>query len=422
MSLTSVSCKIMEHIICSHIHKHLDRHSILSKFQYGFRRKHSCEAQLLITTHDLASLRDRGTQVDMAILDFSKAFDTVPHNKLLHKLKRYGVGGSIHAWVASFLKQRDQCVVVDGQQSNWVHVDSGVPQGTVLGPLLFLLHINDLPDSVSSTTRLFADDCLIYRPINSVEDQLELQRDLDSLQEWSERWGMRFNPGKCNVMRINRGKNPHERYYSLCGVILAQVTEAKYLGVTISQDLEWSSHVAGVATKASRSLGFIQRNLKECPVKLKETAFLALVRSVLEYSCPIWDPHFQKDIIRLEKVQRKGARVILKDYDPYSSVTAMLDRLGWESLQERRRELRLALLYKIVHGLVVVPTEEILQKSDSRTRKSHQYTHRHIHANTDCFKFSFFPRTVPEFNKVTSETVESGTLHTFKSRLKKERV
>ena len=125
----------------------------------------------------------------MAILDFSKAFDTIPHNKLLHKLKWYGVGGSIHAWVASFLKQRDQCVV-DGQHSDWVHVDSGVPQGTVLGLFLFLMHINDLPDCVSSTTRLFTDDCLIYHPINSAEDQLKLQHDLDSLQEWSERWGM----------------------------------------------------------------------------------------------------------------------------------------------------------------------------------------------------------------------------------------
>ena len=135
----------------------------------------------------------KGSQIDIAVLDFSKAFDTVPHDGLLSKLKHYGIDKNIWQWISNFLKQRKQCVVVDGVSSGLVDVDSGVPQGTVLGPILFLLHINDLPSIVSSKVRLFADDCLIYRQIKSNNDQIELQRDLNLLESWGVKWGMRFN-------------------------------------------------------------------------------------------------------------------------------------------------------------------------------------------------------------------------------------
>ena len=170
VSLTSVPCKILEHIICSHIHKHLDNHHILSAFQHGFRGGHSCESQLLVTLSDLFYWRDKRVQVDVAVLDFAKTFDTVPHQSLLGKLDHYGIQGPILNWIRAFLTGRTQCVVVDGEKSDFVPVQSGVPQGTVLGPLLFLLHINDLPECVSSSVRLFADDCLLYRTIRSDVD------------------------------------------------------------------------------------------------------------------------------------------------------------------------------------------------------------------------------------------------------------
>ena len=132
----------MEHTICKHILNHLDIHKILSAIQHGFRFAHSCKSQLLITLQDLMQYNDNKTQVDIAILDFSKAFDTVPHNKLLYKLNYYGIRCDILNWIEVFLNQRQQSVVIDGVQSDWIHVDLGVPQGTVLGPLLFLLHIN----------------------------------------------------------------------------------------------------------------------------------------------------------------------------------------------------------------------------------------------------------------------------------------
>ena len=142
---------------------HVDQHSILSDKQHGFRSKHLTETQLILTTHDLSKFLNNKSQVDMIIMDFSKAFNTVPHNRLLNKLKRYGINNKTHAWISKFLTSREQRVVVSGEHSPWTHVEYGVPLGTVLGPLLFLIYINDLPNNIHSTVRLFADDCVLYR-------------------------------------------------------------------------------------------------------------------------------------------------------------------------------------------------------------------------------------------------------------------
>ena len=203
--MTSVLCNTVEHIICRHILQHLERYNILTSLQHGFRSGHSCESQLVITMHDIMKTFDLKLQTDLVILDFSKAFDTVPHKKLLHKLNSYG---TTHKWIGQFLTARKQQVVIDGERSRSCSVDSGVPQGTVLGPLLFLCHINDLPSCVTSQVRLFADDCLLYRSIKSINDQIQLQQDLQSLEKWATTWGMKFNATKCYLMTINRSKNP----------------------------------------------------------------------------------------------------------------------------------------------------------------------------------------------------------------------
>ena len=215
VSLTCVSCKLLEHIICTHIHTHLDAHGILTPFNHGFRSKHSCESQLTITTHDLLRRLDRHEQIDLAILDFSKAFDTVPHRRLLSKLSHCGIEGPLHQWISSFLRGRRQSVMVDGVRSREDDVISGVPQGTVLGPLLFLIYISDLPSVLDPSTavRLFADDCVVYRSIKSRDDQIRLQRDLDALHTWGRCWGMKFNTKKCNIMHM--GKTTHSYFYSL---------------------------------------------------------------------------------------------------------------------------------------------------------------------------------------------------------------
>ena len=148
------------------------------------------------------------SQIDVAILDFSKAFDTVPHAGLLRKLEHYGIDSKILLWITNFLNNRKQRVVVDGSFSNYADVESGVPQGTVLGPLLFLLHINDLPSCVNSKVRLFADHCLLYREIKNNQNQIDMQRDLDALMDWGSTWGMKFNAKKCNIMRVSRSRKP----------------------------------------------------------------------------------------------------------------------------------------------------------------------------------------------------------------------
>ena len=179
----------------------------------------------------------KGSQIDIAVLDFSKAFDTVPHDGLLSKLKHYGIDEQIWLWIYNFLKSRKQSVVVDGKQSSLIDVVSGVPQGIVLCPLLFLLHINDLPSVVSSKVRLFADDCLIYRNIKNKEDQIALQKDLNLLENWGNTWGMSFNAAKCNIMRVSLTRDPKLFNYSLTGQVLEEVMDAKYLRVTHSNDL-----------------------------------------------------------------------------------------------------------------------------------------------------------------------------------------
>ena len=273
---------------------------------------------------------DRKIQTDVGILDFSRAFDTVPHERLLGKLASYGISGPLNSWIRAFLTGRTMSVTIDGVTSDPAEVLSGVPQGTVLGPLLFLIYINDMPGVVSNGTyvRLFADDCLAYRPIHSDQDQIILQQDLTALQNWAERWGMRFNTKKCHIMHIHRSQI-RSRIYQLCGEVLYSVSKAKYLGVLISNDLSWNEQVCKVVAKANTTLHFISRNLKHCPRSMRQTAYCSLTRSGMEYCSSVWDPHLQKDKVRLEKVYRRAARVVFNRTwrDPNVSPTALLHQL-----------------------------------------------------------------------------------------------
>ena len=200
VSLTSVCSKLLEHIKVKHIIKHLELYDILTDCQHGFRSRRSCETQLLTFIQDIARNMVHGGQTDIVLMDFSKAFDKVPHQRLLVKLHYYGIRGSLLNCISKFLTQRQQRVVIDGQHSDFVSVDSGVPQGTVLGPLLFLCFINDLPEVTQSPVRLFADDAVIYRKINSPNDNAILQQDLDMLTEWESKWQMAFHQKKCVVL------------------------------------------------------------------------------------------------------------------------------------------------------------------------------------------------------------------------------
>jgi hypothetical protein len=214
----------------------------------------------LTLSHELAEHLHKGIQTDLIILDFSKAFDKVPHNKLLMKMENYGIRGNTWRWVRSFLSDRTQQVLLDGEKSSQLPVVSGVPQISALGPLLFLIFINDLPASVSSKTRLFAYDCILYRNIYTTEDCKVLQEGLHRLEKWEKALGMEFHPGKCNSMSITRARSQFEHRYTLNGHILEDVKEVKYLGLTLSSNLTWNTHIGNITSKANKLLGFLRRN------------------------------------------------------------------------------------------------------------------------------------------------------------------
>ena len=288
-SLTCVPCKLLEHIVGSNIMAHLDEYKLLSDRQHAFRKRHICETQLTTVINDWPKILDNGGQVDTVILDFEKAFDTPLHELLKSKLFGCGIDEKTLKWIDSFLCYRQQRVVVNGAKSDRAPVLSGVPQGPVLGPLLFSLYINDISTDTDSEIRLFADDCVCYREIKDTEDTLKLQKDIDQVGCWARKWGMRFQPVKYNMMQITRKriKKIHASY-TLEGTVLENVENIKYLGITITNNLRWNTHVSNVCTEANRTLGFLRQNLNAGPQEVKEAAYKGLVRAVLEYSGSVW--------------------------------------------------------------------------------------------------------------------------------------
>ena len=353
------------------------------------------------------------------VLDFAKAFDKVNHSLLVQKLDHYGVRGKTNRWIKNFLHDRQQAVVVEGSSSGFIPVRSGVPQGSVLGPCLFLVYINDMPSHVSSNTRLFADDTAVDRQIKTNADPAVLQKDLDALSRWEHQWDMQFHPGKCNVLAVQRCRKPAPpRTYTLHGQELETVSSVKYLGVTVQNDGNWDQHINGLVSKANSTLGFLRRNLKIRSRAIKDTAYKALVRPLLEYSAAIWDPHLQKEIDALEKVQRRAARFVLHQYDTSSSVDQMLQELNWPTLARRRQNGRLTLFYKIVNDLVSVHCPN-LTPSNPRSRRTHQKQYDRVTCRTEYRNNAFLPRTVREWNALPPDVALAPSLDVFASRVQR---
>ena len=259
VSLTSVICKLLERLIKDHLVDLLVKNKLINPSQHGFLKARSCLTNMLCFLEDVTKWVDEGPPVDIISLDLKKAFDKVPHQRLLLKLKAHGIGNGMINWIEKWLIDRRQRVVVDGEVLNWKSVLSGVPQGSVLGPILFLIYINDLDDDITSKVLKFADDTNVSRKIKSDADRQHLQDDLNKLIEWSEKWQMLFNFGKCKCLQT--GHRNEDTQYTMGDTVLNTTEKEKNLGLAISADMKVSEQCGIAAAKGNQILGLIRQNI-----------------------------------------------------------------------------------------------------------------------------------------------------------------
>lgn len=418
ISLTSTSCKILEHIILKHLTLFLENNNLLSPHQHGFRKGLSTVTQLTEVVHDLALCINNCSQTDIILLDLSKAFDRVCHNKLISKLENIIGDGEITNWVEDFVSDRQQFVVFEGALSGTAPVKSGVPQGSVLGPLLFLIYINDITANIDCKIKLFADDCIIYREINDCDDHTALNISLDKIAHWCAEWQMSINLTKTVCMTVTRKKVPSEFTYTINNTPLQRVTQQKYLGVTLTSELRWDAHISNVTAAALRKLFFIRRRLPFAPTQTRLLTYTTFVRPILVYANTVWFPQSVTHIAKVERVQRKAVRFIYNKYRRTDSPTNLLESCGLPTLATRAKLARLTLLHNLVHNRSRIDASKYISLAKSRAlRHKHAYTITEYAFNNDCFKHSFFPQSIREWNSLDSSITRIQSLSEFTSKI-----
>ena len=418
ISLLPIISKLLERHIYLLILHHLQANDILTTSQWGFLEGRSTVTALIKCSDDwLKSLED-GNDTCAIFFDYRKAFDSVPHRPLIVKLRSLGVDDCIVNWVKNYLAERCQVVAVDGVESDPLPVLSGVPQGSVLGPLLFLIYINDLPHAIQDEfahLNLFADDLLLYRIITSAADYLLLQEMICKIEQWTSDNYLSFNTSKCKYMIISRKRNPPlpDIPLQLCGSALERVDSYKYLGVLVSCDLSWSLHIEFACQKARRVLGLLYRRFygQASQDSLKQL-YLSLVRPHLEYASQVWDPHLAKDRNTLEKVQKFACKLATSKWN--SSYEELLDLTDLKSLQDRRLESKLGLLFKMVHNLCFFPDNSWSFRTNSRcNRNTNSLQLSRPFARTNAYMASFFPHTVANWNLLDNNAVTASSYKSF---------
>lgn len=353
IALTSHLVKTLEKIIVSKITTFLESTNQLNKGQHGFRRGRSCLSQLLAHYERIISALESNTVLDVIYLDFAKAFDKVDHGVLLHKLRDMGISGRLGLWISEFLTNRTQFVAVGGSCSDVSPVVSGVPQGSVLGPLLFLIHIHDIDHNIThSTVTSFADDTRISKTINNQDDAVLLQKDLDTIYQWAATNNMAFNNAKFEHLTYNTNPSvqPTTSYTAPDGSTISNPSEVQDLGVCFSSDATFSTHISVAAKKARSQLGWIMRTFHTRDPFPMLTLYKSLVVPLLEYCCQLWSPWTPGDIRALEAVQRSFTHriTIFRDLNYWERLSA----LGLYSLQRRRERYAILYIWKIMRGLV----------------------------------------------------------------------
>ena len=423
VSLTCILCKVMESIVREKITQHLAENNLIHREQHGFVKGRSCVTQLLDVMDAWTEILDSGGSVDIIYTDFMKAFDSVPHRRLLSKVAAHGINGKVLGWLTAFLSGRSQCVVVNGAHSQWASVTSGVPQGSVCGPLLFILYINDLPEACTCPVRLFADDTKIYTRSDSEEYTKALQDDLDNLKQWSDNWLLRFHPEKCHVMKLGNKKS--EASYCMKetrngenhNITLQESEVERDLGIYIDNSLNFKRHVGHTTTKANQIVGIIRRTFDFLSEDLFLQLYKSLVRPILEYGHTVWQPYHKTLCAEIEDVQRRATRLLPRIRDrPYNE---RLKALRLPSLEHRRLRGDMIDVFKYVHGIYDTdrPHFEPSRTTTSKETRGHSLKLTKQHCRLNMRGNYFSQRVINTWNSLPDTVVTAPTVNCFKCRL-----
>ena len=425
--ISGLSCaaKVLEKIVTKVVFDSF--HSGISIYQHGFFSGRSCHTNLSVFSNFLATSLDAGMQVDAIYFDFQKAFDRVNHQILLHKLELHGIGPPLLSWFKSYLENRIQVVNIAGVMSDEIHVSSGVPQGSHLGPVLFLLFINDLCEVfVHSRFLFFADDLKIYNIVKNTDDCHLLQSDINRLTRWCTANMMQLNTSKCKVISFSRKKIPTLFDYTIDESEILRVTTVNDLGVLFDSELRFVNHVDWIVSKAFRMLGFIMRQCCEFKnVEVLKTLYFSLVRSHLDYCCMIWSPIYRTHVTRIERVQIKFANFLLFKLKIDKSLLThnhRLNILGLESLEKRRIKLILSFGHKLLINQIDCP--DLLSLLNFRvpsrtTRQSDTFLINY--SRTDIGKNEVIGKFMSYYNTLIPQEFDYNNCKplTFKKKLKK---
>jgi len=418
ISLTCVPCKVMEAIVRDKITNFLSASGIVSPNQHGFMARRSTVTQLLSCLNHWSDALDNGKCIDVAYLDFASAFTSVSLTKLTNILHQIGLRDPLLQWVNCFLSGRLQSVRVDSCLSEAKEVSSGVPQGTLLGPLLFLIYINGIDSVIErSTIAIYADDCKVFSSFDKNEPRAALQNDLTNISTWSNSMQLNLSLPKCTVLHIGPRNRGIDFEYSLGDVVLDSVPHIKDLGITVTSDLKFSAHCLTIARKASQKASCIIRFFETKDPLFLFQMFCVYCRPILEYASPAWNPHLKKDVVLLERVQRNFTKRIFRNQN--LSYEERLNRLKTKSLAERRIEIDLIMTYKIINGLVDLNTSDFFTLSQlSNTRGHPLKLHKPRLQKSVSARYNFFSnRIINVWNELPEDVVLSASLPIFKQKI-----
>ena len=401
VSLLPCVSKILERIVFKNLFNYIRDNKLISPHQSGFQPGDSTTNQLSYLYHVFAKALDTKKDVRVVFCDISKAFDRVWHQGLLFKLSSMGVGGGLLAFLKDYLSDRQQRVVIEGQASEKGCINAGVPQGSVLGPLLFLIYINDLTIGIRSNVKLFADDTSLFIEVEDpVESAETLNSDLDHIDNWAKKWLVNFSPSKTKLMTCSFKSVNHP---DICfgGTILQGTATHKHLGLTLSSNLGWSPHVTNVLESAS-PLADVLKGLKyKVDKRTLEQIYLSFIRPKLEYACHIWDNCNQGDSVALENFQHNIARTVCGARKG-TSHALINNELNWPTLAERRKGIKLKNFIRIVDGDVPQYLSDLLPARIGSVRPNSRNADNFysIKSRTETFRNSFIPSTIRLWNSL----------------------